>query len=728
MAAAPPRTRRARGARVPRPRAGDRRVWRAAAVAGAVWLVAVAVYVLVPREVYTGTNSVGPRTPVAELAAGDELCVPGQQLPAGTGRLHFWAGTPAGAAPAELTVRIRSGGRTLTGTAPASALPADGALDVALPTATRTAPAEVCFLAAGGAAWIGGAQNIPYGDVPAELNGRPLEARIGLWYRPPAGEKTSLLSAFGDMAQRAALFRPGWVGAWTYWVLIWLVVPAISLAGVALLARSAAGVPARVPRGPAVLGLAFVAAATFALCTPLFHAPDESEHFAAAQHLAETGEAVERAPGGSAAYSDEQALALAAVRHETTIASAASRPPWIAEREDAWRGWVRDERPRRDDGGGYAIATASHTPLYYALLAPAYLAARDGGVPAELTAMRLVSALLGAVAALCAFLVVRELLPRHEWAAVMAGLVVAFQPMYGFISGAVNNDAGVNAAAAVLIYLLVRALRRGLTLRLALAVGVMFALTPLLKGTGYALWPLAALALAAAAWRSRAVRPFAAAVAAALVVVVGWRVLGGVFDAAAVAGAGAGGGGAAGGAPPTGVWAFDHPVGALKYVASLFVPGIVDDPIYPNAMPVFTIYVIRGWASFGWYAVQFPDWVYVPVGLALIGAAALAVAALRRARRDARRIGLEIALLALLPLAVFAAVELFYATESDRPFGIAEQGRYLFPAIVALAAGAVAAAFGLGRRHAVALGTAIVVSVMGFAFLGRLLELSGFYA
>ena len=45
-----------------------------------------------------------------------------------------------------------------------------------------------------------------------------------------------------------------------------------------------------------------------------------------------------------------------------------------------------------------------------------------------------------------------------------AGLLVAFHPMFGFISGAVNNDNGINAAAALALYLVIRALRRGLTL------------------------------------------------------------------------------------------------------------------------------------------------------------------------------------------------------------------------------------------------------------------------
>ena len=105
--------------------------------------------------------------------------------------------------------------------------------------------------------------------------------------------------------------------------------------------------------------------------------------------------------------------------------------------------------------------------------------------------MRLVSALLAGVAALCAFLTVRELAPRRQWLAVAAGLLVAFQPMVAFMFGVVNNDAGVNAAAALLVFLLVRGLRRGLTVPLGIGLGVTLALLPAMKATGAALYPAA---------------------------------------------------------------------------------------------------------------------------------------------------------------------------------------------------------------------------------------------
>ena len=67
--------------------------------------------------------------------------------------------------------------------------------------------------------------------------------------------------------------------------------------------------------------------------------------------------------------------------------------------------------------------------------------------------------------------------------------------------GCVNNDVGVNAAAAALELLLIVVLRRGLTLVLGLLTGALLIVLPIVKGTGYSLYPVAAIALLATLWR-----------------------------------------------------------------------------------------------------------------------------------------------------------------------------------------------------------------------------------
>ena len=91
---------------------------------------------------------------------------------------------------------------------------------------------------------------------------------------------------------------------------------------------------------------------------------------------------------------------------------------------------------------------------------------------------------------------VRELLPTTPWAWTVGGLAVAFQPMFGFMSGGVNNDNLLYAASAALLFLMARAFRRGLDLRLGVAMGLTIAVGLLTKQTLFGLLPGVALGLA----------------------------------------------------------------------------------------------------------------------------------------------------------------------------------------------------------------------------------------
>jgi hypothetical protein len=86
----------------------------------------------------------------------------------------------------------------------------------------------------------------------------------------------------------------------------------------------------------------------------------------------------------------------------------------------------------------------------------------------------------------------------------------------------------------------------------------------------------------------------------------------------------------------------------------------------------------------------------------------------------------ELLVLALLPAAVIAGVESAFATELPRPV-LAEMGRYLFPAISALAILAVGATIGVGRRRAISLATGVVAAEFVLLYASQLLELRGFY-
>jgi hypothetical protein len=64
------------------------------------------------------------------------------------------------------------------------------------------------------------------------VHGKPSGAAFSLVLLQP--HPTSLLGALPTMFSRASLFRPTWVGSWTFWLLLALIVAALPIAGAAL--------------------------------------------------------------------------------------------------------------------------------------------------------------------------------------------------------------------------------------------------------------------------------------------------------------------------------------------------------------------------------------------------------------------------------------------------------------------------------------------------------------
>jgi hypothetical protein len=607
----------------PDDRRSRRALWIAAALVGGAMAGLVVWQALVPRELLTGSNSVGVRSPVATVGRGHTLCVLGLSLPAGSGRVRFALG--AQRPRVRVLVRVSAARASHVARATGAARPGSRiALDAAIPTTPATpasVPATACLTPLDGPVMVGGMAGLQRDQPPARLDGAALPARVAVWFLGPPGQRRSLLDSAGRIFSRAALFRPGIVGPWTYPLLLFVVAPLTWLLALWLMAGALRERRPRVHPAALIALIAFLNAATWALVTPPFEAPDEPDHFAYVQYLGETGH--QPARGGPApAFSSDQTLALEGLRTYSRVGLPEARPPWLAS--DV-RHWERDRAlalHRRDDGGGPSTASG-HSPLYYGLLAPAYRAARSQSVFSQLTVARLVSALLGVVIALSAFGIVRELAPRERFAAVGAGLLVAFQPMVTFMAGAVNNDTGVNAAAALALYLTIRGLRRGPTWRLALALGATLAIAPLMKGTGLEVYPAILLGVVGIAWRHHRRADL--------------RALGlGALAFAAVRGAWAlvapGLERPAGGGPGISATGSLHaalrmPGRYLEYLWETLLPRLpFMAHLFPQRWFAFHVYVREGWAAFGWLSIAFPKWVYVAIALAMLACGGLALA------------------------------------------------------------------------------------------------------
>jgi hypothetical protein len=145
--------------------------------------------------------------------------------------------------------------------------------------------------------------------------------------------------------------------------------------------------------------------------------------------------------------------------------------------------------------------------------------------------------------------------------------------------------------------------------------------------------------------------------------------------------------------------------------------------------PFFNIYIMRGFAGLGWYAIFFPKWVYgvIVAVIAIIGAGGIRLLWSERTAA-LRRYLPEVLFLLSIPLVVTAAVEAAYFTLSIPTNGVAEQGRYLFPALTALSAICIGGCIGLGgRRHAVTLASVLVGGLGLMTLASQFLMFATFY-
>jgi hypothetical protein len=554
------------------------------------------------------------------------------------------------------------------------------------------------------------------------IDGAAVPARVAVFYLPRPRAKRSYLSAAGDMFRRASLFRAGLVGPWLYLLLFVVVLPGIALAAVRTVAVAVAGGARRY--AVFVFVLCSLNAAAWSFITPPFQGPDEVDHFAYLQSTAEQGRFASPSPSRYSGWSDAEGLAVSASRMETNHITDDSRAPWLQSDVQDWRRVIAGLHPPRTNGGGYTGGAAIHGPFYYLALSPAYLLA--GTSPfAELTVARLMSALVGALAAVFAYLIMLEFAPGRRWLGVMAALLVGFQPMYGFISGMINNDVGINAGAAAVEWLLIRMVRRGLTIRGGALTGGLLVLLPLIKGSGYSLFPIAGIALLIAVWRRHRraeLIPAGALVGAAAATQLLWTLASRVFNRPTFP--------TQGGRSPVNTTQASHQIfGYLSYLWQIFLPRLPGMAMhFPDGpLPGYIIYVERGWGAFGWYSIYFPGWVYDVIEVVMIAVPVLALVSAVGEWPFFKRNIVDIGVLVLMPLAVVGGVEYVYYTPGARQL-IAEFGRYAFPAVAPLAVLVIASLHAVGRRALPVAGVVLVVAAIALSYAGQLLTLTRFYA
>jgi hypothetical protein len=195
---------------------------------------------------FAGTNSVGQTDTVALVRRGQELCVRDLWLPRGAAAVTLGLGRASGP-PAPVDLTLTAGGRVLRSRTVVTRPRTSEAL-FRVPEERQGGPARLCLRSRGRVLAVAGTPTEPFqgtnytptgrdvGIPPnAAVDGRPLPGLVAVGFRE-AGRASSL-DKLGDAARRASLFRPGWVGPWTYLALL-IAVPLLWVVGLAALWRA----------------------------------------------------------------------------------------------------------------------------------------------------------------------------------------------------------------------------------------------------------------------------------------------------------------------------------------------------------------------------------------------------------------------------------------------------------------------------------------------------------
>lgn len=218
--------------------------------------------------------------------------------------------------------------------------------------------------------------------------------------------------------------------------------------------------PVRHPRAAPVIVMLIALAhgLIYALGMPLWQTPDEPMLYEYAALTAELG----RVPASQDHSPALERRLVAAMNRQGFWGYAIHRTPdpLPTSMGDALRSFPM---PRQVGGD---------PPVYFVLAALPLRLTAGWPVEAQVRLLRVLSALLLPLAALCAYQIAREVGAPPPADLAAAGLV-ALQPMYTFIGTGLSNDGLANLASAGVCLLIVRALRRGLPARpVAAAIGL----------------------------------------------------------------------------------------------------------------------------------------------------------------------------------------------------------------------------------------------------------------
>ena len=381
----------------------------------------------------------------------------------------------------------------------------------------------------------------------------------------------------------------------------------------------------------------------YSVVNPLHEATDELRHYRFVRHIVELGALPVQGEVGCSAQGHHPPLYYAVAAVVTAGVETGRDICYEPERNPFWayRYWDVGD----DNKNQYIHGPDENFPWTGEALA-AHLA-------------RLVNVLFGAATVFLTWLIGRTIWEQRPFLAVGGAAIVAFNPMFLYMSGAINNDVVAAFSGALVTLACVRLLRdeRGLSLRWGFILGAAYGVALMSKFNLAAIGLTIGLTVTWVAWRKRQWRQWLLVALVSLgvaAVLSGWwfvrnQILYG---------------------EPTGFQRLTELWGVREPSESWGV-AIYELPYVWTSL----------WGRFGYGQIPLPQIIYDLLWwIALFALAGILIPLLRRDREELRAFGVYLAVLAL-NVFLFAAVVFNYLLVS--PAG--PMGRFFFPALPSLA-------------------------------------------
>jgi 4-amino-4-deoxy-L-arabinose transferase-like glycosyltransferase len=428
----------------------------------------------------------------------------------------------------------------------------------------------------------------------------------------------------------------------------------------------------RTKRILAVILLAFVILGfVYSLVTPIFEASDEVSHYPVVKYIADGHGLPVQDPDAEGAWEQEGS------QPPLYYALAAALTHWIDTNdlpEVRWRNPLSNiGNPLRSGNKNLIMHTQTEAFPWHGATLAVHL-------------IRVLSVLLQACTVFLTFMISWKIWPERPELGLLAAALVAFNPMFLFIAGSVNNDNLIVPLATLVVFLLIHILKAGQpSTRQVGLLGLLLGLIALTKLSGLGLIALSVLVLAAVAWRRRAWGAWLrwVTILGAIVVLIAgwwylrnWRLYG----------------------DPTGLNAMLEAAGRRKHPFS-----------WRQWLNEFEGFRMSFWGVFGGFNLVGPNWVYQLYD-ALTAAAAVGLGVLawqHRASWRGQRVQLGLVLVGWVAIILLSLLRWTSQT-------LASQGRLIFPAIAVIS---VLFAYGLAGWAGRAWRQRIAVAVGGVAFV-----------